>query len=220
VATVATAQPVATAAVASGSGTIFPAAQGAGVGGLMVQQGSSSSPIGGIVKKALIGGIAGAGLGAGYGFLSSSLSFFPPFMVVGTATGAIVGGIGGAVLGIVKGLRDNAKGKTLGMQAQAMATQQQMAQSSQNAAPNVSIPRPLAGATYKLGASGPNIRYTQRALMKMGLYQGKITSKLDKATADAIKHYEIMKGALPTGTSSPDLRASLAQDLRLQKQYA
>jgi hypothetical protein len=161
---------------------------------------------GSILKKMLVGGIAGAGLGAGYGLIAGALSFLPPFMVVGPAMGALIGGIAGAGMGLIKGLLDK-RNANLALQKQADVN------------PPVQIVKPLPGKTYKAGAKGSQVKWTQNALKKMGLYTGKVTSKLDAKTAKAIRRYELMKGAMPTGTSTPDLRAALQQDIKLSAQF-
>ena len=197
--TAATATANATAtAVGGGFITQMPGAQ-------MAQPGGGVS----ILKKMLVGGVAGAVAGAGIGFVTTLpfMAFLPPFLAIGPAMGGLIGGVAGAALGLIKGLKDN-NSQNLGLQAASAA----------GTAP-VNIPRPLAGKTYNLGATGATIKWTQRALKNVGVYAGKVTGKLDAKTASAIKKYEVMKGALPTGSSSPDLRAALSQDVRLSRQY-
>lgn len=194
------AQGAATPVLASGGGMIFPG-QAAYPGGYMVQQ-NSGGGIGSIIKKALVGGVAGAGLGAGYGLLAGMVSFLPHITV---PMGALIGGVAGAALGLVKGIIDNRNGK--------LAMQRQV-QPGAGVTP-IALPNALAGKTFRIGASNATVRTTQRQLKRLGLLQGKVTNRLDRRTADAIRRYEVLKGALPTGDCTPDLRAALSQDVRM-----
>lgn len=186
---------------ATGGGLAFPGQQAAFPGGAMAQGGS-----GGILKKVLIGGVAGAGVGAGYGLLAGMVSFLPHITI---PMGAAIGAASGAALGLVKGLLDKRK-STLAMRAQAQPMP----------AASAPIPRPLPGRTYAVGTTGAQVKWTQRALKRVGVYQGRISGRFDETTAAAIRRYEVLKGALPTGSSSPDLRAALAQDVKLQQRFA
>ena len=174
----------------------------ASAGGLMAQPGSGGS----ILKKMLVGGVIGAGLGFGASFLS--------LPVIGGLAAPVVAAIGGgigAVAGLAIGLFQRRKANL------AMQAQQQVAPGAGTAP--VNIPRPLPGKVLKVGSSGPTVSWQQRTLRTLGLYKGKITGKYDAATANAVRRYEVLKGVMPTGESSPDLRVAVMQDVRHAKQY-
>jgi peptidoglycan hydrolase-like protein with peptidoglycan-binding domain len=71
----------------------------------------------------------------------------------------------------------------------------------------------------KVGSTGPTVTWQQRTLRTLGIYKGPINGKFDSATAQAVRRYEVLKGVMPTGESSPDLRAAIMQDVRNAKQY-
>lgn len=183
-------------AYASGGGMLFPG-QAAYPGGMIAQ--SQGGGIGHIIKNMVVFGGIGAALGFGASFFT-----LPVVGQVAAPIAAAVGGGIGAAIGLVKGLIDNRNSGKLAMQVQ----------------PGAGVtPTAMAGKTFKLGASHTSIKTTQRQLKKLGLLQGKVTNRLDKRTADAIARYEVMKGALPTGTSTPELRSLLAQDVRMLNYY-
>jgi hypothetical protein len=185
-------------------GTIIPG-QDAAAGGMMAQ----GSGAGSIIKKMIVGGVAGAGLGAGYGLLAGMVSFLPHVTI---PMGALIGGAAGVALGLVKGLLDRRKSNlALKAQQQAVAPGAGLAPTSLAGAPG--------GAVLRVGSNGPKVRWTQRTLKKLGMYHGRVTGHLDDKTADAIRKYEVLKGVMPTGDSTPELRAALSQDARLSTQF-
>lgn len=153
-----------------------------------------------ILKRMLVFGGAGAALGFGASFFT-----LPVVGQVAAPIAAAVGGGIGAALGLLTGLIARRNSRAAGLLP--------MAQKPQNIVP-------LAGKTYRLGQQGSHVRSTQRSLKRLGLYDGKVTGRLDRKTASAIRRYEIMKGAIPTGTSSPELRMALSQDIRIVSQLA
>lgn len=74
--------------------------------------------------------------------------------------------------------------------------------------------------TLRTGAKGPAARKLQSDLATLGLYKGTRTNVFDSATSAAVRKYEVMKGVMPTGLGSPDVRAAVAQDVQLLRQYA
>lgn len=198
-------------ALATGGGSIIPG-QSAVPGAYMAQP-ASGGGFGSILKKALVGGVAGGALGAGYGVLAGFVSFLPHVTI---PLGALIGAGAGAALGLIKGIRDNMKDKKLGLQQQAMMQQVQPGAGVNPATVQQARPK---GKSYRIGAKGKDIKFTQQALRRLGLYSGKITAVLDKKTLSAIRRYEVMKGAMPTGLCSPDLRQALAQDAHAARQF-
>lgn len=168
----------------------------------------SGGGFGSILKKVLVGGVAGAGAGAGYGLLAGMVSFMPHVTV---PMGALIGAAAGAALGLVKGIRDNMKSKKLGLQQQALIQSQLPS--------NVANPNAAKLRTLRYGAKGREVSFTQQRLKRLGVYHGKITGKFDKQTLAAIRRYEVMKGAMPTGLCSPALRSALTQDTRAARQF-
>lgn len=187
----------------SGGGLAF-GGQTAIAGALTAQPGSGAN----IVKRVLIGGALGGALGFGASFLS--------LPVIGGLAAPVVAAIGagiGATLGLVSGLWSKRKAR-LALERQ----QSQQIQPGAGAAP-VQLQQ-ISGRTYAAGQGGTQVRWTQKALKRLGLYHGKITGRMDSKTIAAVKKYEVMKGAVPRGTSNPELRSVLAQDIRLARQYA
>ena len=76
------------------------------------------------------------------------------------------------------------------------------------------------GATLQSGSKGQRVRTLQTNLKRLGMFPSKVTGVFDKATTNAIKRYEVMKGVQPTGVGSPDVLAAIGQDVGLVKQYA
>lgn len=189
----------------AGSGITYQAPAQAYIGAAMPQQGSG---IGSVLKKALVGGVAGAGLGAGYGLLAGMVSFLPHVTI---PMGALIGGAAGAVLGLIKGAIDLRRERQLGMQ-------NQIAPGAGLKPITIPAPAPLRGGTYALNAKSAYVKHTQTMLKRLGLYDGKITGKMDSATIAAIKHYEQLKGAPIGGKSTPQLRSALAQDVQIAAQ--
>lgn len=181
-------------------------------GGYMAQGGGApGEPGGSLVKKMLLGGVVGAGVGFGASFLP--IAFITNLGPGGwaakgimAAAGAAIGVVGGAAMHFIGKRRQN-----LAMQAQAQATQQ---------GAMAPTPSPQGGATLRSGARGPAARKLQSDLATLGMYKGKLSATFDKATSDAVRRYEVMKGVVPTGLGSPDVRAAVAQDVALMKQYA
>lgn len=204
-------QPAQTVQIANGS--IIPG-QSAVPGAYMAQP-ASGGGFGSILKKALVGGVAGGAMGAGYGVLAGFVSFLPHVTI---PLGAAIGAAAGAALGLIKGVRDNMKAKKLGLQAQQQAMLSQIQPGAGVNPAAIQRARPK-GRTLRAGAKGSEIKYTQRALRRLGLYRGKITATLDKQTLAAIRRYEVMKGAMPTGLCSPELRKALAQDAHAARQF-
>lgn len=185
----------------------FPGQQAA-PGGLMGQPGSGRN----VISSMLVGGAAGAATGAGYGLLAGMVSFLPHVTV---PMGALIGGAAGAALGLVKGVLNRRKAN-LAMKAQAAAMQPVAPGAGTQP---ITVPQAVAGKVLQLGASGPTVRWTQKALAQVGVFQGKVSGKLDEPTQEAIRRYEVLKGVMPTGASTPDLRTALAQDLKLSRQF-
>lgn len=207
-------QPVNTAAPAQ----MVPSAWGGGVpnagpGAAMIG-GQMAQPrgIGSVLKNAMVGAAGGGALGAGVGLLPAAIPFVG---LVSVPMGAMVGAAAGGLMGIFKGVRDIAvQRKQLGM----MAQQQQQIQPGAGVSPlNTNVPM-SRGKTFGNGATGSDVRYTQRTLKKLGLLSGKISGTMDTRTVAAVKRYEVMKGVIPTGMSTPDLRQALSQDVRLARQ--
>lgn len=183
-------------------------------GGYMAQGGGAPGEAGGsLIKKMLVGGAVGAGLGLGATFLVPGLREVTMFGVGGWAAKGIIAAIGGAI-GVVGAAALHLIGQrkqNLAMQAQAQATQQ---------GAMAPTPSPQGGATLRNGARGPAARKLQADLATLGMYKGKLTATFDKPTSDAVRKYEVMKGVVPTGLGSPDVRAAVAQDVALLRQYA
>ncbi len=199
-------------------GTSF-ATGSAAAGGYMAQgiaEGGGApgdAPGGSLVKKLLVGGAVGAGLGLGATFLVPGLREVTMFGVGGWAAKGIIAAIGGAVGVVGAGVMHfiGKRKQNLAMQAQAQAAQQ---------GAMVPTPSPQGGATLRSGARGPAAKKLQSDLATLGMYKGKLTATFDKATSDAVRRYEVMKGVVPTGLGSPDVRAAVAQDVTLMRQYA
>lgn len=185
------------------------AAQGV-AGGMMPQAGGAGS----VIKKVLIGGVAGAGVGAAIGLIPAAVPFLGALTV---PMGALIGGVGGAVMGLIKGLRDRNKERAmLGLGGSPGAVQPGAGLSPVNTAGMGGAP--MAGILGK-GATGSKVKFTQRALKRLGLYAGPINGKMDARTAASVRRYEVMKGAVPTGASTPEIRAALSQDSRMIRQF-
>jgi hypothetical protein len=174
--------------------------------------GAPGEPSGGsLVKKMLVGTAVGAGLGLGATFLVPGLREVTMFGVGGWAAKGIIAAIGGAV-GAVGAAALHFIGKAkqnLAMQAQAQAAQQ-----------NAMQPTNVAGPALVNNSRGKFARDLQSNLATLGIYKGKLTQKYDAATQAAVRRYEVMKGVQPTGQATPELRAAVAQDVALVKQYA
>ncbi len=171
-------------------------------GGGMPGEGSSG---GSLVKKMLAGGVVGAGLGFGASFITPILNLVPHAKIILPAAGAAIGAIGGLALHFIGKRRQN-----LAMQAQAQAAQQAAMQ-----------PTPMpTGPTLRQNARGPAARKLQEDLTALGLYKGKATRMFDSATQAAVRKYEVMKGVVPTGQATAELRAAVSQDVSLMRQYA
>lgn len=167
---------------------------------------------GSLIKKMLVGGAVGAGLGLGATFLVPGLREVTMFGVGGWAAKGIIAAIGGAV-GVIGAGALHLIGKrkqNLAMQAQAQAAQAQAMQPT---------PSPK-GVTLRTNARGPAARKLQEDLTALGLYKGKATRMYDSATAAAVRKYEVMKGVMPEGKATPELRAAVSQDVQLMRQYA
>lgn len=194
-------------------GTSF-ATGAAAAGGYMAQGGGAPGEPngGGLIKKLLVGGAVGAGLGLGATFLVPGLREVTMFGAAGWAAKGIIAAIGGAVGVAGAGVMHfiGQRRQNLAMQAQAQATQQQ-----------AMAPTPMPGAvTLRANARGPAARKLQEDLTALGLYKGKATRMFDSATAAAVRRYEVMKGVQPSGQATPELRAAVGQDVSLIRQYA
>ncbi len=182
-------------------------------GGYMVQGGGSpGEPTGGsLLKKMLVGGVVGAGVGFAASF-TPALGLITALGPAGwaakgimTAAGAAIGAIGGLAVHFISKHKQN-----LAMQAQAQAT-----------TPSAMAPTTVTkGVTLRANARGTFARQLQENLATLGLYKGKMTRMYDAATQAAVRKYEVMKGVQPTGQATPELRAAVAQDVKLVKQYA
>jgi len=170
------------------------------------QPGSSVS----ILKRMLVGGIAGAALGFGASFFT-----LPIIGQIGAPIAAAIGGGIGAALGLVSGLLARRRARINGT---LMAAQQSQAIApGAGVAPNI-IPQSV-GKTIRVGSSGSSVKTMQRNLKTLGLWPGKISGKFDTKLSSAIKSYELMKGVQPTGESSSEMRTALAQDAALKNRY-
>jgi hypothetical protein len=183
---------------------------GGAAGAYMVQDGGSSTGSS-LLKKVAIGAVVGAGLGFGASFLPSPfLGLTLPAAPILAAIGAGVGAIGGLAAHFISQRKQN-----LAMQAQAeaQATQQQAAMTTQPTTVTTT------GPTLKIGSSGTGTRTLQSNLKSLGLFPHPVSGSFDKPTSNAIRRYEVLKGVVPTGLGSPDVRAAVAQDAKLAKQY-
>ena len=183
-------------------------------GGYMAQGGGApGAPGGSLIKKMLIGGAVGAGLGLGATFLVPGLREVTMFGMAGWAAKGVIAAIGGAIgaVGAAALHLIGQRKQNLAMQAQAQAAQQQAMQPT---------PLPGGGVTLRQGAKGPAARKLQADLVTLGLYKGPRTNTFDAATSAAVRRYEVMKGVVPTGLGSPDVRAAVSQDVQLLRQYA
>lgn len=189
---------------------------GAAAAGAYMAQGGGApgeAPAGGsLVKKLLVGGAVGAGLGLGATFLVPGLREATMFGMAGWAAKGIIAAIGGAVGAVGAGVMHfiGKRKQNLAMQAQAQAAQAGAMQPT---------PQPQ-GVTLRANARGPAARKLQEDLTALGLYKGKATRQFDSATAAAVRKYEVMKGVMPTGQATPELRAAVGQDVQLMRQYA
>lgn len=192
---------------ASGGGAL-PFSVGTTAAGGYIAQGSGApgSSGGSLVKKLLAGAVVGAGLGFGASFITPIINLIPHAKIILPAAGAAIGALGGLALHLVGRRRQN-----LAMQAQAQAAEQQAMQPT---------PMPAGGVTLRAGARGPLARKLQADLVTLGLYRGPRTHAFDSATVAAVRRYEVMKGVMPTGKATPDVRAAVAQDVALLRQYA
>ncbi len=194
------------------AGTSFAVGAAAASGYMAQGGGAPGEPAGGsLVKKMLAGGVVGAGIGFGASFLPIAwvTNLGPGGWAakgIMAAAGAAIGVIGAAGLHLIGKRKQN-----LAMQAQAQAAQQ---------GAMAPTPSPQGGVTLRSGARGPAARKLQSDLATLGMYKGKLTATFDKATSDAVRRYEVMKGVVPTGLGSPDVRAAVAQDVALMRQYA
>lgn len=182
-------------------------------GGYMAQGGGAPGEAGGsLIKKLIVGGAVGAGLGLGATFLVPGLREVTMFGVGGWAAKGIIAAIGGAV-GVVGAAALHLVGQrkqNLAMQAQAQAAQQ---------GAMAPTPSPQGGVTLRSGARGPAAKKLQSDLATLGMFKGKLTGAFDSATSAAVRKYEVMKGVVPTGLGSPDVRAAVSQDVSLLRQY-
>lgn len=194
-------------------GTSF-ASGSAAAGAYMAQGGGApgDAPGGSLIKKLVVGGAVGAGLGLGATFLVPGLREVTMLGVGGWAAKGIIAAIGGAV-GVAGAAAMHFIGQrrqNLAMQAQAQAAGQQAMQ-----------PTPMPGAvTLRANARGPAARKLQEDLTALGLYKGQATRMFDSATSAAVRRYEVMKGVQPSGQATPELRAAVSQDVALIRQYA
>lgn len=183
-------------------------------GGYMAQGGGAPGEAAGgsLIKKLVVGGAVGAGLGLGATFLVPGLREMTMFGVGGWAAKGIIAAIGGAVGALGAGALHliGKRKQNLAMQAQAQAAQQQSMQ------PTVAT----NGVTLRSGARGAAAAKLQKDLHTLGVYKGALTGSFDAGTSSAVRRYEVMKGVVPTGLGSPDVRAAVAQDVALMKQYA
>lgn len=198
----------------STGGGAMPFGVGTTSAGGYIAQGAGTPEAGSsLVKKMLTGAVVGAGAGF-------AASFFNPVVALATsvvgpvgwaakgviiAAGAAIGAAGGLAAHFISKRRQN-----LAMQAQA-----------QNAQPGGMQPTPMPtpGTTLRSGARGPAAAKLQKDLKALGVFTGKLTGSFDSATQQAVRKYEVMKGVVPTGQGSPDVRAAIAQDAALAKQY-
>jgi hypothetical protein len=182
-------------------------------GAYMAQGGGAPGDAGGsLVKKLLVGGAVGAGIGLGATFLVPGLREVTMFGAAGWAAKGIIAAIGGAVGAIGAGALHliGQRKQNLAMQAQAQAAQQQSM-----------APTPMPGAvTLRANARGPAARKLQEDLTALGLYKGKATRMFDSATAAAVRKYEVLKGVMPTGQATPEVRSAVSQDVALMRQHA
>jgi hypothetical protein len=199
------ATPVTPAMVARGATAATPrtttlplTSQSVYAGGQMAQPSGAS-----LWKRMLAGGGIGAALGFGASFFT-----LPVIGQVGAPIAAAVGGGIGAIAGLASGLWSRRKAR------RAMAA-------NPNIMPPIQLPR-LAikpGATLAMGQRGPDVKWTQRQLKRLGVYHGPAHGRMDSQTVAAIRRYELMKGAVPTGTTNPELRAVLSRDVRIASRY-
>jgi hypothetical protein len=199
-------------ATTSGGGAL-PFSTGTTAAGGYIAQGSGAPGGTSLVKKMLAGAVVGAGVGFAASFLNPVVSLVTGFGATGwmakgiiVAAGAALGAGSALVLHLIGKHRQN-----LAMQAQSQAAQQ---------GAMAPTPMPTNGVTLRPGARGPAARKLQADLHSLGIYSGKLTGAFDKATQDAVRKYEVMKGVMPTGQGSPDVRAAVAQDVTLLRQYA
>ncbi len=195
----------------AGSGTATCFGVGTTAAGAYMAQGGGGAPgapggTGSLVKKMLAGGVVGAGLGFGASFITPIVNLVPMAKVVLPAAGAALGAIAGLAMHFIGKRKQN-----LAMQAQAQAQQQ---------GAMAPTPMPAGGVTLRAGARGAAAKKLQSDLATLGLYKGRMTGAFDAATSQAVRRYEVMKGVMPTGQGSPDVRAAVAQDASLVRQYA
>jgi hypothetical protein len=200
-------------ATTSGGGAL-PFSTGTTAAGGYIAQGAGAPGTGGsLVKKMLAGAVVGAGVGFAASFINPLVSLVTGFGPAGwAAKGVIIAA--GAALGAGSALVLHLIGKhrqNLAMQAQSQAAQQ---------GAMAPTPMPTNGVTLRPGARGAAAKKLQSDLHALGVYSGKLTGVFDKPTQDAVRKYEVMKGVMPTGQGSPDVRAAVAQDVTLMRQYA
>jgi hypothetical protein len=171
-----------------------------------IAQGGGPGQAGGmsLITKMLIGGAVGAGVGF-------AASFFT-LPVIGQVAAPIAAAVG-AGIGAVGGLAVH----LIGQRRQKLAMEAQ----GQGAVPQgmAPTPMPVQGVALRPGARGPAARQLQTNLQNLGLYDGKLTGQFDAATQQAVRKYEVMKGVVPTGAGSAEVRAAVAQDAALVRQY-
>lgn len=197
---------VSTSVSASGGGALPFSTGTTAAGAYMAQGGGEPGSGGSLLKKVLAGAVVGAGLGFGASFITPIVNLIPHAKLILPAAGAAIGAIAGLALHFIGQRKQN-----LAMQEQAQAAQQQAMQPT---------PMPGGGATLRTGARGPAARKLQADLATLGLYKGARTNTFDSGTSAAVRRYEVMKGVMPTGQGTPDVRAAVAQDVQLLKQYA
>jgi hypothetical protein len=196
-------------------GGVLPFGIGATAAGAYVAQGAGAPGEDGsrsLVKKLLAGAVVGAGVGFAATFINPLMALFTSTTPVGWGIKAAAAGIGAAVGagGVLATHFIGKRRQNLAMQAQSQAAQQQ-------AMPPTPMPQ---GVTLRANARGPAARKLQEDLTALGLYSGPATRMFDSATAAAVRKYEVMKGVMPTGQATPELRAAVGQDVQLLRQYA
>lgn len=208
------ATPISAAVAPSpGAGVVDSAAVGGGAAGAYMAQGGGdpgAAPGGGaksLLVKMLAGGVVGAGIGFGASFITPIVNLIPQAKILLPAAGAAIGALGGLALHFIGKRKAN-----LAMQAQAQATQQPAM------APTTVTPS-STGPTLRVGSSGAGTKSLQTQLKALGLFPQTVTGSYDKATANAVRRYEVLKGVVPTGLGTPDVRMAIKQDAALVKQY-
>jgi len=206
------------ASASTSGGGLLPFSTGATASGAYMAQGGGTPGSTGssLVKKMLVGGVVGAGLGLGATFLVPGLREVTMFGAAGWAAKGIIAAIGGAV-----GAVGAAAMHLIGQRKQNLAMQAQAA----GAVPNASTPTPTpggttaGGVTLRTNARGGAATKLQADLAALGLYHGKMTKAYDSQTAEALKKYEVLKGVVPTGLATAEARSAISQDAALVKQH-